>query len=453
MARATCLGTLVAISDGMTYGWTSPMIPYFTGPDSHIPMTSSQAEFMETINLLGSAAGLPFVLYLVNKIGRKRSMLAASFLAALCWTTLIFARNKETLYVARFFAGMAGDFCFVAAPMYVAEIAHHKIRGFLSASIYLMMLLGVLLVYTTGSYAPYYVPPIIGIILTVSQCVFFPFMPESPYFYVYVDRVDEAKEALLKLRQKKYSEEELEDIKRSVERQKTERGKPRDLVLDKSNRVALTIMTVLNLGQHYSGITIMVMNLHTILDEAGSKYIESDVAAIIFAVIMIVGGSTASVIIDRFGRKFLLIASGLSTGVILAIITVYFQLKNTGYDVSGVSWIPAVGCMVYAATFKLGLGLVPIVLTAEIFPTTIKAIGMTIAEVWYIAGAVTSVNVYSWLSNSYGIHVPFYILSVCSFGIVAFSVFYVPETKGKTLDEIQLMMRGERVERNEDGDL
>lgn len=439
-------GTLIAVSDGMTYGWTSPMISYYTSASSHLKqMTQREAEFMETINLLGCAGGLPFVLYAVNKIGRKKSMLVASFLGALCWLAIILAPNKEVLYVARFVAGMAGDFCFVAAPMYVAEIAHHRIRGFLSAAIYLMMLVGVLIVYTTGSYAPYYVPPIIGIVLTVSQCIFFPFMPESPYFYVYVDKVEEAKDALLKLRKKSYYDGELDEIKESVERQKKEeRGKPQDLILEKSNRIGLVIMTVLNMGQHFAGITIMVMNLHTILEQAGSQYIEPSVAAIIFASIMLIGGSTASLVIDKFGRKFLLIASGISTGIVLAFITAYFHLKHTGHDVHNFSWIPAVGCMIYAATFKLGLGLVPIVLTAEIFPTTIKAIGMTIAEVWYIVGAVTSVNVYSWLFNAYGIHVPFYILTVSSFSIAIFSWFVVPETKGKTLDEIQLMLKGER---------
>lgn len=439
---ATVLGTLAAVSDGMTYGWTSPMIPYFTEGEGHIQMTQQEAQFMETINLLGSASGLPFVLFSVNKIGRKKSMLIASFLGSLCWLTLIFAPNKEVIYAARFFAGMAGDMCFVAAPMYVAEIAHHRIRGFLSALIYLMMLLGVIIVYTTGAYAPYYVPPLIGIVLTVCQCIFFPFMPESPYYFVYVNRINNARKALQKLRRSSGVETELNEIKKSVERQQHEKGRIQDLFLNKNNRIALIIMTVLNLGQHYSGITIMVMNLHTILEEAGSTYINSSVAAIISSVIMLVGGSTASVIIDKFGRKFLLITSSISTGIVLTSITVFYQLKYSGYDVSRISWIPAVACMLFAATFKLGLGLVPIVLTAEIFPTNIKAIGMTVAEIWYIVGAVTSVNVYSWLFESYGLHVPFYILTCCSFSMCLFTIFFVPETKGKTLDEIQIMLSG-----------
>ncbi|KAF7277185.1 hypothetical protein GWI33_009330, partial [Rhynchophorus ferrugineus] len=434
--------TLMAISDGMTYGWTSPMIPYFTEGKGNIVMTEKEAQFMETINLLGSASGLPFVLYLVNKIGRKKSMLIASFLGSLCWLTLIFAPNKEIIYTARFFAGMAGDMCFVAAPMYVAEIANHMIRGFLSASIYLMMLLGVIIVYTTGAYAPYYVPPIIGIVLTTSECILFPFMPESPYYYVYKGEKELAKKSLQKLRNSSDVDAELKDIQQSVDRQKNNKGKLQDLVTNKTNRVALILMTVLNLGQHYSGITIMVMNLHSILENAGSTYIDSSVAAIIFSVVMLIGGSISSVVIDKFGRKALLIMSSVSTGLVLSSITVYYHLKYNGYDVSSVSWIPAVSCMIFAATFKLGLGLVPIVLTAEIFPTTIKAIGMTIAEVWYIVGAVTSVSVYSWLIDSYGMHVPFYILTVCSFTMCFFTIFFVPETKGKTLDEIQLMLGG-----------
>ncbi|XP_060527595.1 facilitated trehalose transporter Tret1-2 homolog [Cylas formicarius] len=442
---ATILGTLMAISDGMTYGWTSPMIPYFTGNDTHIKMTMHEAEMMETVNLLGAFAGLPTTILAVDKIGRKKSMLVASFAGCLCWIAIIFAPNKEILYVARFISGMAGDMCFVAAPMYIAEIADHRIRGFLSSLIYLMMLVGILLVYVTGAFTAYYVPPIIGIVLTSIQCVCFPFMPESPYYLVCTNQIEKAEKALKRLRGDSNTTKEMEDIQKAVERQKTEKGRPKDLVLIPSNRKAIIIMTILNGIQHFAGISVMVMNLHIILAEAGSVYIEPRVAAVIFAGIMLIGASTSSCLIDKLGRKVLLILSSVLTGITLGIMTAFFHLKNAGYDVLYVSWIPAACCMTYALTFKSGLGLVPIVITAEIFPTTIKAIGMTIADAVYVLMAVVSIQIYSVLFNKFGIHVPFYIFTVCCLSMAFFTALFIPETKGKTLDEIQLKLKGLKV--------
>ncbi|XP_050310094.1 facilitated trehalose transporter Tret1-like [Anthonomus grandis grandis] len=444
---ATFLGTLMAASDGMTYGWTSPMIPYFLSNQTHIEVTEKDTEWMESICLLGAATGLPFTILGVNYFGRKICMILSAVLGCCCWIALLTTNSLEVLLTARFFSGMAGDMCFVAAPMYIAEIANPSIRGFLSALIYLMMLVGILLVYSVGSLLPYVVVPSIGIGLTLCQVVFFPFMPETPYYLVYVGKKEEAKKSLIRLRGTDTNVDgEIMEIEKAVERQKTEKGRPQDLILIKSNRRALLIMLILNGMQHFVGISVILMNLHVILDEAGSVYLKSSTAAIIFAGIMLCSGTLASVIIDKFGRKKLLISSSILTGCILSTIAIYFHLKNLQYDVIFVSWIPAVSIMIYAATFKLGLGLVPIVVTAEIFPTTIKAIGMTLGDVIYVAASLISISAYTSMFHSYGMHAPFYLFTVCAFCACGFIYFFVPETKGKSLDEIQMMLKGMKPE-------
>ncbi|XP_066253127.1 facilitated trehalose transporter Tret1-like isoform X2 [Euwallacea similis] len=441
------LGTLMAVSDGMTYGWTSPMIPYFKSNQTHIEVTDKDCEWMETMVLFGASAGLPFTILGVNYLGRKKCMIISAAVGCICWIMILVGKSLAIIFIARFFSGMAGDMCFVAAPMYIAEIADHRIRGFLSAMIYLMMLVGMLLVYTVGSLTPFIYVPIIGIVLTLAQVIFFPLMPESPYYLVYTNKNEDAKKSLVRLRGADANiDQEIFEIEKAVERQKTDKGRPQDLVLIKSNRRALLIMLILNGTQHFVGISVVFMNLHVILNEAGSVYMKTSTAAIIFAVVLLISASLASAIIDKFGRKVLLILSGVFTGAVLFVIAIYFHLKNLQYDVIVVSWIPAVCIMIYAATFKLGLGLVPIVVTAEIFPTTIKAIGMTIADVIYVVASIISIVIYTSLYESYGMHAPFYMFGICSFLAVFFVYFGVPETKGKTLDEIQLMLKGIKPE-------
>jgi len=83
---------------------------------------------------------------------------------------------------------MAGDMSFVAAPMYIAEIADSKVRGFLSSIIYIMMLIGLVLVYCLGPFTPFYVIPIVGIVISSAQLAIFSFQPASPYYLLYKNR-------------------------------------------------------------------------------------------------------------------------------------------------------------------------------------------------------------------------------------------------------------------------
>nr|CAH7744383.1 unnamed protein product [Callosobruchus chinensis] len=335
---------------------------------------------------------------------------------------------------------------FVAAPMYVAEIADHKIRGFLSSIIYLMMLVGFVIVYSVAPFSPFYTVPVIGVVILLTDFSTFYFMPETPYYLVYKDQIKEARQSLQFLRPGRDIEDELNDIIHAVTRQKAEQGRLLDLLTVKSNRKATIIMFILNGGQQMCAISVVLMNLHLILKEGDSIYMSPEYVAIVFSVIMLVSSQLASLQVDRFGRKVLLVISTLVSGICLLALAIYFNFKNTGYDVRPASWIPITAVMIYAAGFKIGLGIVPIVITAEIFSAKVKAAGMTIADAWYVIGSIVSLQIYQWLSNAYGLEAPFYLFAVCSFMITLFTIFYIPETKGKTLEEIQMILKGESDE-------
>ncbi|KAJ8938233.1 hypothetical protein NQ314_011562 [Rhamnusium bicolor] len=431
----------------MQYGWTAPTIPILLSEDSPIEVTKHQAEWLESILMLGACCGLPVTMYLVDKIGRKKSLITSGTTTLLAWIVIALAPSVEYIFVARFFAGMAGDMAFVAAPMYIAEMSDQKIRGFLSGLVYVMMLTGILLLYCVAPFVPLWGPCVIGVCINCIGLIIFPFQPDSPYYLLYKNKPDEAKAALRRLRQSEDIEVEFKDIATAVERQKNEgqRSRFQDLFLIKSNRKALIIMVVLNASQHMSSISVILMNLHSILAEAGSVYVAASTGAIIFSAVMFCAAMTASLAIDNFGRRMLLCSSGILAGICLMVIAIYFTLKNQGVDVVSVSWIPLVMVMLYAASFKFGIGLVPIVLTAELFPAKMKAIGMTLSDAFYVGFAVITLQLYIELKNSYGIHVPFYIFACSCFCTAIFTICYIPETKGKTLEEIQFILKGENT--------
>lgn len=163
----------------MQYAWSAPIIPKLTSKDSPLKVSLDQAEWLETVLMIGGCCGIPVNLFLVDRIGRKGSLICSSITTLLSWIAMAVAPRVEYLYVARFFAGIAGDTGFVAAPMYIAEIADHKIRGFLSSIIYLMMLTGILLVYCVAPFVPIWVPCVIGL-----YCNFY-FTRKSLEMYVF----------------------------------------------------------------------------------------------------------------------------------------------------------------------------------------------------------------------------------------------------------------------------
>lgn len=426
----------------MQYGWTAPTVPILLSKDSPMEVSESQAEMLESILMIGACCGLPVTIYLVDKIGRKKSLIASATTTLIAWIVMATVSRVGWIFAARFFAGMAGDMAFVAAPMYIAEIADQKIRGFLSSMIYVMMLTGILLLYCIAPFVPIWVPCLLGIFVNVVGMSIFSFQPESPYYLLYKNKPDKAKDSLKKLRKKDDVEAEFKSIGAAIERQKTEKGRILDLFLIKSNRRALITVVMLNSSQHMSSISVMLMNLHSILTEAGSYYVSSSTGAIIFSATMFCSAMSASLAIDNFGRKVLLCCSGIMAGLSLLTIAIYFTLKNNGVNVLPASWLPLVMVMLYAASFKFGIGLVPVVLTAELFPARVKAYGMTLSDLSYVGFAVISLAVYHALRNAFGIQVPFYIFACSCFCTVLFTIFYIPETKGKTLEEIQQILKG-----------
>ncbi|CAG9768122.1 unnamed protein product [Ceutorhynchus assimilis] len=442
---AAFFATVGAISDGMQFGWSAPFLPILQSEDSPIRITDSDINWLESVYMIGGLAGLPITIYMVDKIGRQKTVLFASSSSFTAWVLIGIADNVNYLYVARFLTGLAADVAFVAGPMYVAEIADQKIRGFLAGVIFLMMLGGFLILYGVAPFVPFYVCSIIGGIIVGIQLIGVPFMPDSPYFLLAKGNYEKARRHLQKLRGYENVDKELDAIAVAVERQRTEKGGPQDLFLSKSNRKAVIIMTVLNIAQHFSGMTVILMNLHSILTAAGPVYVSSNVAGILFSSVMLLAGTITVFTIDLLGRRILLAFSSFFTGLSLLAIAIFFTLQKHGYAGPEVAWIPITAILVYAAVFKSGLGMIPIVMTAELFPAKVKAMGMALADLIYLMAGLASIQLYQNLARIYGIDVPFYIFAVATLATAVFSLTFIPETKGKTLEEIQYILKGEEL--------
>ncbi|KAB0795226.1 hypothetical protein PPYR_12065 [Photinus pyralis] len=440
---AVITGTLTVIADGMHYGWTSPIIPLLeASPNSFVH--ESDVVWIENCLMFGGVAGLFITMCLLDKIGRKATMLTAAVENMIAWILIATSSSAEVLFVARFIAGIAADVNFVAAPVYIAEIADKKIRGRLSSLINIFGLLGLVLIYAVGPYVSVGISSVIGMGFLAVEIITFSTMPESPHYYLMRNNPEAARRSLKVFRNVNV-DGELKMLKEIVEKENENRGRPLDLLRVKSNRKAFGIMAVLNISQHFTGLSVMLMNMHIILGEAGLS-VDANMTAIEFGLVMVAASIVSTFLIDLVGRKVLLSISSFCTAASLLVLGAYFSVKHKGGDTSEYSWVPVACLMIYAVTHKIGLSFVPIVVTAELFPTNIKAVGCTVADSIFVISSAITIFVFHALYRNFGMHVPFFMFAGFAVLVGLFAIFLMPETKGKTLEEIQEILRGEENE-------
>lgn len=428
----------------MHFAWTAPIVPVLRKPSSPIKITSNDVTLLETIYLSGGVVGLPITIFLVNKIGRKKSILTASAINLIAWIIIGSANKVQYLYVARFLGGLEANVNYVSTPMYIAEIAEEKFRGVLSGSLYVMVTFGMLTIYSVAPFLPFYVPSVIATVLLLTQLITFWILPESPYYLIKKGREEETKKCLMKLRG---NLDKFEIISTAVQRR--QKGHIRELFSVSNNRRAFIIVLYLTAAQHFSGITPILMNLHTILVDTDSTFFNYNKTAICFVAVMLVTSTVTSFFLDKLGRKFLLITSSVISGSCLLVMAVYFHLRAVGKVDSTFGWIPLVAVMVYAVGFRSGIGLVPIVLASELFSMNVKAVGMSLSDGMYVTIGFICIEIYQNIVYYYGYYVPFYIFTLVAFLTAIFAHFVIPETKGKTLEEIQALLKKRRPNNDE----
>lgn len=148
----------------------------------------------------------------------------------------------------------------------------------------------------------------------------------------------------------------------------------------------------------------------------------------------------SSMVVDRAGRRVLLIVSGAVMAGCCTTLGLFFELRAWGHDVSGLGWLPLSSLCLYFVVFSLGFGPIPWLMLGELFPPEIKGVaGSVVSSIsWWLTFLVTCV--FSDVVHLIGEGITFWIFAVSSAIGVIFVVIFVPETKGKSLEEIQREM-------------
>lgn len=435
-------------SYGLLSGWMSPMTKVLqsTGSPTGSPLTDSEITWIASVMCLSAFVSVPIYSYLADKFGRKPTIIACILPQLISWMIKLTCTSTASLIIARTMCGISGC-CFTIVPMYVKEISQDSIRGLLGSLLMLFQNIGIFCMYALGFYLSYYTVIWIAITVPIINLLLLVKAPESPAFLVKRGQIEEAAETLSFLRR---LDKNNKIIQNEISKMKADelfyKSLPKisfiSIFYDKAWRktaiISGAMMTVANLNGNFAVLTFAAQ----ILSSSGVTF-SPDLQSLSFPLVLILGSFASMSCVEKFGRKTLLAASLFLVMTSLAVLASTMYLQQNGWQIH---WsLPLLA--IIGSIFGNGAGIMPIpyIIMSEMFNFQIRAklLGAIISYAWFIS--FIQLLTFSSISKALGIHIMFFIFAgVNLFGGLV-TLFFVPETRGKSVDQIEQELRGKHM--------
>lgn len=435
--------TLVATLGGLLFGYDTAVISGAIGYlVRHFSLDAAREGWAVSSALVGCIVGASVAGILSDLGGRKRALIVAAVLFTISAIGSALARDLTELAVARMLGGLAIGATSMLSPLYIAEIAHARTRGRLVSLNQLAIVSGMLLVYFVNAYIARYGEARGSDLWNVTQgwrwmfgsealpaLLFFALLflvPESPRWLVQQGRRDEALHVLTAIGGVDYAHRELAAIADTTTR---ENSSIRQL-LRPGIRLALVIGITLAILQQVTGINTVMYYAPKIFESAGLGAAQAIAQTVSVGVVNLAFTVLAILVVDRLGRKPLLLAASACMGVSLFLLGGAFVFERFEGP-----WM-LIFVLMYVASFAVAMGPVVWVVLAEIFPTRIRGRAMSLATVclWIACFGVS--QLFPWMLEHFA-GKSFFIYGVMCVVAFVFVALVIPETKGKTLEEIE----------------
>jgi SP family arabinose:H+ symporter-like MFS transporter len=425
--------TGVAGLGGLLFGFDTAVI---SGTTRALTQVYQLSPFFLGVTVTSALVGTIFGSMLAgipgDRLGRRDSLRILAILYLVSSLGCAFAWSWTALVIFRFIGGLGIGGSSVLAPMYIAELAPAKLRGRLVGFFQFNVVLGILVAYFSNY--------LVGLShlgasewrwkfgIPAVPAVFFFLMlfgiPRSPRWLVKKGRIAEARDVLRLIGEENY-EQELQDIVQSID---TEHASS-DALFSRKYRLPILLAVSIGMFNQLSGINAILYYLNDIFKAAGFSTVSGDLQAVAIGGTNLTFTMIAMSIIDRVGRKTLLLVGSVGTALCLGgVAYIFLTARHEGLLV----WL-LVG---FIAFFAFSQGAVIWVYIGEVFPNQVRAKGQSLGSFshWFMNGLISLT--FPLLAASSGAYpfVFFSMMMVLQFFVVA---FFYPETKGVSLEEMQ----------------
>ncbi|XP_071704510.1 sugar transporter ERD6-like 5 [Rutidosis leptorrhynchoides] len=436
--RVVVLSTLVAVCGscvfGSAVGFSSPAQ---SGIMEDLNLSLEEYSVFSSILTIGAMVGAVMSGKIADQLGRRKTMGLAEMFCLVGWLAILYLQVSWLLNVGRLSLGCGIGIISYVVPVYIAEITPQNLRGAFTTVNQLMTSIGLSMMWLIGIVVPWRTLALVGTIPCILQIIGLFFIPESPRWLAKNGQWKDCESALHRLRGAN-----AEIIEEAVEiRDYTEKlhllseAKFFDLFQPEYAK-SLIVGVGLMVMQQFGGVSAIASYVNSIFISAGFS---GSIGSIAMVIVQVSFSLLGVLLMDVSGRRPLLMisAAGTCLGCFITGISFLLQDLQENKDLSPI--LALVGVLVFAGSFSLGLGGIPWVIMSEIFPMNIKGSAGSLVTVlnWFSAWVVSYAFNFLMMYSSEGTF--FFFSTICGLTIL-FVAKLVPETKGRTLEEIQASM-------------
>lgn len=493
----TILISLIVALGGFLLGFDSAVISgAVKGITIYFEMSDSMLGFAVGCVIFGAMAGNLLAGPMADRYGRKKVLIFVAALFTISATWSAFATGYTEFIIARIIGGVGIGGAILIAPIYIAEIAPPKLRGSLVSFNQLNIVIGISVAY----FSNYFLVNMEGDswrwmlgVEAIPALIYFLALftvPRSPRWLILkLNKVKLARKILQKIGGEDYAEITIAEIQRGIAK-KEEKGKLSDIFKSKYATIMIIALGIA-FFQQITGINAIFYYAPTIFEQAGGSTDSSFLQAIVVGLTNLVFTLVAIWLIDRLGRKPLLLIG--TTCMTIALLMAAFAFNNATYDfndttlnkmsnteiktaladLNGRSFdgqtalfdvvesklsadqflnfkrneitnfiqinatLVLLSILLYVAAFAISLGPVMWTLISEVFPSKIKGIAISVVGFFNSLISFSVTQIFPWELSNLGPTLTFAIYAVLSFCAIVFVYKFVIETKGKTLEEIE----------------
>ncbi len=422
---------LGSLSLGIALGFSSPSIPDL---QLKFHANSTQTSWFGSLVTLGGAVGAVIAGFSIDRMGRKSTLMVGNLPLVVGYAIIAGVKTMTWLYVGRILTGLGMGMMAVSVNVYIAETTTVNLRGALGTGTQIGAAFGIFLIYLLGIPLEYQWLAVCGACVATLMAFLVLVIPETPRWFIQNGKNRDATKALHWLRGKDANiDDEFKEIERNIASQ-PEKFHISDIRLSRYFK-PLILAVILHIFQKFVGVNAIEFYTESIFKDAGFEE-NANVPPVIVSLMSIFGAIPSIILVDKLGRKAMLVCSGILTGVsTLALGLFYYLYEEKHY--TNLSWLPILCLLVFNFGFAMGWGPVSWLLASELLPLKIRGLGSGLASVvnWMMGFLVS--KEFPALVEATSNYVGFWIFAGMSVLSIVFVICLLRKTKGKSLEDIE----------------